>query len=156
LLASELAKSGARVTGADPSAVALERARRDHPELELAEIGPDGRLPFGDSSFGVATCMHVLEHVLDTQTLVSEVRRVLTPEGLLAVSVPYHGRVKNLAIALRSFECHYDPLEPTVRFYTRRSLRDLLQAFGFAEIEVEARGGAPLLRETLVARAFRA
>jgi hypothetical protein len=82
---------------------------------------------------------------------------VLVPRGLLALAVPFHGRVKNVAIALGSFERHHDPLEPVVRFYTRRSLADLLGAFGFAEIEVEARGGGlPLLRETLVARAQRA
>jgi 2-polyprenyl-6-hydroxyphenyl methylase/3-demethylubiquinone-9 3-methyltransferase len=136
--------------------VALGRARRDHPELELVEIAADGRLPFPDSSFDAATCIHVLEHVGDTQTVLSEARRVLVPNGLLAVSVPYHGRVKNLAIALGSFERHYDPLEPVLRFYTRRSLAGLLGAFGFTEIEVEARGGRPLLRETLVARGRRA
>jgi ubiquinone/menaquinone biosynthesis C-methylase UbiE len=149
-----LADLGCRVTGVDPSAVALEAARKRWPDLDLVQI-EDSRLPFDDSSFDVATCTHVLEHVLDTQTLLSEIRRVLAPRGLLLLTVPYHGRLKNLAIALGSFERHYDPLEPVVRFYTRRSLRDLLDAFGFAEVDVEARGGRPFLRETLVAKARR-
>jgi ubiquinone/menaquinone biosynthesis C-methylase UbiE len=155
-LAAALANAGARVTGADPSAVALERARREHPDLDFIQIEPGGRLPFDDGSFDAAVCIHVLEHVQDTQTLLSEIRRVLAPRGLLALAVPFHGRVKNVAIALGSFERHHDPLEPVLRFYTARSLQGLLGDLGFAEIEVEARGGRPLLRETLVARARRA
>jgi 2-polyprenyl-3-methyl-5-hydroxy-6-metoxy-1,4-benzoquinol methylase len=154
-LAAELAKHGARVTGADPSAVALERARREHPELALVQTGPDGRLPLDDSSFHAAVCLHVLEHVADTQLLLSEVRRVLAPEGMFALAVPYHGRLKSAAIALGGFERHYDPLEPVLRFYTRRSLSGLLARLGFGAIEVRARGGAPLFRESLLARARR-
>jgi SAM-dependent methyltransferase len=153
--AAELAKRGARVTGADPSTVALERARRAHPELELVETRPDGRLPFDDSSFEAVVCLHVLEHVADTQLLLSEVRRVLAPRGIFALAVPHHGPLKNLAIALGAFERHYDPLEPVLRFYTRRSLGRLLGGFGFGEVELRTWGGVPLFRESLLARARR-
>jgi SAM-dependent methyltransferase len=152
---AELARHGARVTGVDPSATALERARREHPELVLVQTGPDGRLPLDDSTFQAAVCLHVLEHVADTQLLLSEVRRVLAPGGLFALAVPYHGRLKSAAIALGSFERHYDPLEPVLRFYTRRSLAALLESLGFDAVEVRARGGAPLFRESLLARARR-
>jgi ubiquinone/menaquinone biosynthesis C-methylase UbiE len=154
-VAGKLVEKAASVSGADPSSIALERARRAHREITFSETAPDGRLPFEDSSFEAAVCLHVLEHVADTQLLLSEIRRVLAPRGLLAAAVPYHGRVKNLGIALGSFERHYDPLEPVLRFYTRRSLRALVRTMGFDGIELRTRGGAPLLRRTLLVRARR-
>jgi SAM-dependent methyltransferase len=155
LFTGELARAGLRVTGVDPSAVALERARAAHPGIAFAQTKDDGRLPFGDAAFEAAVCVNVLEHVADTQLLLSEVRRVLAPRGVFAVAVPFHGRVKNVLVALGSFERHHDPLEPVLRFYTRRSLRQVLGALGFEAFELRARGGMPLVRETLLARAVR-
>src|SRR5205814_901225 len=43
-LAARLQRAGAAVTGVDRSTVALERARAEHPGLELAAPAPDGRL----------------------------------------------------------------------------------------------------------------
>jgi hypothetical protein len=75
---------------------------------------------------------------------------------MLVVAVPWHGRLKNAAIALGSFERHHDPLEPVIRFYTRRSLKKLLEAFAFERPRMRAAGGAPFFRETLLAAARRA
>jgi SAM-dependent methyltransferase len=152
---AELAGTGARVTGADPSSVALERASAAHPELEFTLTAPDGVLPFADASFDAIVCLNVLQHVADTQKLMSEARRVHAPAGLLAVAVPFHGVIKNLAIALGSFERHHDPLEPVLRFYTKRSLTELLEQFGFEDVRLETIGGLPLVRETLLARTRR-
>lgn len=153
--AAELAAAGAKVSGVDPSETALERAAGKHPELELVAPGADGKLPFADASFDAVVCINVLQHVADTQMLLSEARRVLVAGGRLAVAVPWHGRVKNVLIALGSFERHYDPLEPVLRFYTRRSLDLLLEQLGFEQVRLEGVGGIPLLRETLLAQAQR-
>ena len=85
----------------------------------------------------------------------SEARRVLVSGGLLVASVPYHGRVQAALVALTSFERHFDPLEPVLRFYTARSLRGLLDAFGFEHVETSAYGGPPLRRHALVAHGRR-
>ncbi len=155
-IATELARTGAAVTGVDPSRVALELARAAHPELELVATLEDGRLPFEDAIFDVVVCLDVLQHVADTQALLSEARRVLRPGGDLAVSVPWHGRLRSALIALFSFERHHDPLEPVLRFYSARSLGDLLERFGFEQPQLLGVGGPPLARQTLLARARRA
>jgi len=154
-LLADLAHDGARVVGADRSGLALERARQRHPGIELISLGEDGRLPFEDASFDAVVCLQVLQHVVDLQQLLSEVRRILTPGGSLAITVPWHGRLKSILIALGSFERHHDPLEPVIRFFTPRSLRNLLEQLSFEVLALEGTGGLPFLRETLLARARR-
>ncbi len=135
---------------------AVDRARAAHPGLDvrLAEI--DGPLPLTDGAVELVYAGEVIEHVADTAAWLSEVRRVLSPGGTLLLTTPYHGRVKSAAIALARFERHHDPLGDHLRFYTRRSLRALLDEFGFEAIDVRAVGGPPLLRASLLARGQRA
>jgi SAM-dependent methyltransferase len=154
-ITAALAATGAEVTGIDPSGVALERARADHPDLRFLRPADDGSLPLADGSFDVVVALNVLEHVADTQRLMSEARRVLAPGGLLAVTVPYHGRIAGTWSALTAFEREHDPLEPTLRFYTRRSLAALFAQFGYGDVELAAAGGVPLFRRALFGRARR-
>ena len=143
------------MTGTDPSHAALERARAAHPEIAFEPPAPDGSLPFADGSFDAVVCLNVLEHVADTQRLMSEARRVSRPGAWIAIAVPHHGRFQRTWIALESFERHYDPLQPILRFYTRRSLATLLAQFGYGDLVLAAAGGLPLFRRTLLARARR-
>jgi len=84
------------------------------------------------------------------------VRRVLRPRGALLVTTPYHGPARTMGLALRGFERAFDPRGAQVRFYTSRSLRELLEDFGFEIERMQAAGGPPLLRRLLLASARRA
>lgn len=132
------------LTAADVSGVALERARARLEGARLEKLEPDTPLPFGDGAFDGVLCAETLEHVRDTQMLLSEVRRVLVPGGRLAVTTPAHGRVTGARIAARGFERYFDPLSPHLRFYTRRSLGRLLHAMGFSVDRLQSRAGTLL------------
>jgi SAM-dependent methyltransferase len=57
-------------------------------QVSRATLGrPGGRLPFADSSFDVAVAHHTLEALSDRGWALSELRRVLTTGGRLAVEV---------------------------------------------------------------------
>jgi len=65
------------------------------PDVELRLF--DGvRLPFDDASVDIVFCKQVLEHVERPHDLVTDVARVLRPDGVFAGSTshlePYHGR----------------------------------------------------------------
>lgn len=143
---------GGVVTGVDVAEAALRRARARCPRGTFARVEFDGRLPFDDGSFELAWAGEVIEHVADTARWLSEIRRVLSPQGRLLLTTPSHGR---LAIALHGIERYSEPLGDHLHLYTRRSMTATLQDFGFAQIEVRAVGGPPLLKRMLLARATR-
>jgi ubiquinone/menaquinone biosynthesis C-methylase UbiE len=127
-----------RITGVDVSPLALERAWQRLPDAELVLVRPDERLPFPDSTFELALCAETVEHVRDVQLLLSELRRVLAPGGVLALTTPAHGPVLRTS----------DPLSPHIRFFTRRSLRRLLGELGFEVVSLARRSGTLLVRAT--------
>jgi O-antigen biosynthesis protein len=134
----------AELTAADVSSVALERARRRLPDAEIVLVEPDAGLPFEDNRFELVFCAETLEHVRDVQLLLSEARRVLAPGGTLAVTTPAHGRLTGAAVLVRGFERRFDPLSPHLRFFTRRSLRRLLDEMGFEVRSLRRRRGSLL------------
>jgi demethylmenaquinone methyltransferase/2-methoxy-6-polyprenyl-1,4-benzoquinol methylase len=83
-LALACVRAGGRVTGLDFSERMLERARRKAPELEWAR-GDLLALPFPDASFDAATVGFGVRNVEDVERALAELRRVLRPDGRLAV-----------------------------------------------------------------------
>jgi SAM-dependent methyltransferase len=127
------------LTAADVSPVALGRARqRLRTDTRLVELEPDAPLPFEDGAFDLVLCAETIEHVRDVQLLLSEIRRVLRPDGTLALTTP----------ANRSIGPRPNPLSPHLRFFTRSSLRELLGELGFEVESLERRNGTLLVLAT--------
>jgi SAM-dependent methyltransferase len=147
-----LAKAGAQPVGVEVAESALRRARAAHPQIRFALTPLDGPLPLDDGSFDLVWASEVIEHIADTARWLSEVRRVLRPAGRLLLTTPDHPR---LAVLLRGLEHYAEPLSDHLHLYTRSSLRQLLEEFGFGEITLQAAGGIPLMRPLLLARAER-
>lgn len=51
-------------------------------------VADAAHLPFADESFDLVVCSEVLEHLPDYQPALAEMRRVLKPTGVLAITVP--------------------------------------------------------------------
>ena len=137
-----------RVTAADVSAQALERAGKRLPEARLVELDPDAPLPFGDAAFDLVLCVETVEHVRDVQLLLSEARRVLRPGGTLALTTPAHARATALVALVRGWDRVFDPLTPHLRFFSGRSLSRLLGEMGFECRLLERRHGTLLATAT--------
>jgi SAM-dependent methyltransferase len=147
-----LAQAGAEVIGVDVAEAALVRARGRNPGLDFRLAPIEGPLPLQDNSVDLVWSSEVIEHVADSARWLSEVRRVLAPSGRLRLTTPAHGRLR---VALQGIERFTEPLGDHLHLYTRRSLRGVLEEFGFEEISVRAAAGLPLLRQLLLARAVR-
>ncbi len=83
-----LAAGAANVVGTDSDPRALELAARTHAAAgALFERAEPEALPFAAGSFGLVICVGALEESPGTAPVLAELRRVLEPGGLLAVSV---------------------------------------------------------------------
>ena len=91
-LARRLASAGAQVVALDPSADALERARREgQPDAPVRYVeGAAEALPFPDASFDVVIFFNSLHHVPpeSMDAALAEAARVLRRDGRLYVQEP--------------------------------------------------------------------
>lgn len=105
--------------GVDLSNQALNHARsRGLTSLVRAEAG---LLPFASGSFLGATLLDVLEHHASPEQLLTDIRRVLAPDGVLIVTVP----------AFQWMWSYADHVLGHYRRYTRDSLQAELLASGY-------------------------
>jgi SAM-dependent methyltransferase len=117
--------------GADGAEVAAERG--------LAVVRGDATaLPVGDASLDLVVAFDVLEHIVDHDTAVSEVRRALRPGGVFLVAVPADPKLWS----------DHDVAVDHVRRYTRATLREVLERNGF---EVESMTSWNVLLRPVVA-----
>jgi len=85
-----LAKTAEFVVGIDIEERAIKHARNKYIKQNLDfKVGSITEIPIsGEHLFDVAVCFEALEHVEDHQKLLSEVKRLLTPQGVFIVSTP--------------------------------------------------------------------
>jgi len=76
----------------------------------------------------------VVEHLLQPRALVEGARQALRAGGHLALSTPYHGRLKNVVVSLAAFDHHFATEGDHIRFFSDGALRRLLETCGF-EVE---------------------
>lgn len=88
-------KSGCKIIGIDLSSYAIGYAQNNYGSSRLRFIcGNLLRLPFKKDTFDNAYMLGVIEHLVDTKTLLHEIRRVVKKGGRLFLSVTendYHG-----------------------------------------------------------------
>lgn len=129
-----LSKAGYKVHGVDISNAALDKARQAYPHLLFERIGEMGQIPVMDAVYDVVWESEVLEHIFDVHAHLSEINRVLKSGGLFILTTPFHGRMKNIAIALTNFDRHFDPEKSHIRFFDRSGLKRCLVRAGFTPV----------------------
>ena len=89
---ARFAENGAELWGIDLTDRAVEHTRRRFEKFGLTSrlsVGDAEKLPFGDARFDVVYSWGVLHHSPDTRKCISEVHRVLRPDGVARVMM-YH------------------------------------------------------------------
>ncbi|MEA3312693.1 MAG: class I SAM-dependent methyltransferase [candidate division WOR-3 bacterium] len=83
--------------GLDLSVKSLDYIR-SYPTIKDVELinGDIEALPFGDDELPVVVCIEALEHLTDVGKGLKEIHRVLKPNGILIVTVPFAFNPRNI------------------------------------------------------------
>lgn len=142
-----LAGDGLEAWGIDISPGAIELARRAHPGCSFTahsvEVLP---WPLDEGTVDAVVAFEVIEHLMRPRRLLEGARIALRKGGHIALTTPYHGLLKNVALAVLAFERHFAVEGDHIRFFTDRELRRLLEETGFRVERVTHFGRLPLLR----------
>ena len=146
------------VHGADFLPDALAKAKQRGVKAKKVDL--NGKLPWPRNTFDIVTSNQVIEHLLETDTFVSEIHRVLKPGGYAVVSTENLAAWHNvfaLSLGLPAFSQHVSSkkdvgnpislvseqdLKPGwshVKIFTLTGLSALFELYGLA---VEGRKGA--------------
>lgn len=130
-----------RIIGADISAYAIKQAKKKFPKARFYVTGGDNeKLPINSSSVDFILAADVIEHIFEVESFLVEMNRTLKKGGKIFISTPYHGRIKNIFIALFGFDTSFNPTWAHIRFFTKNSLSKLLKKHGFKIIEYNQYG----------------
>ncbi|HUQ20826.1 MAG TPA: bifunctional 2-polyprenyl-6-hydroxyphenol methylase/3-demethylubiquinol 3-O-methyltransferase UbiG [Gemmatimonadaceae bacterium] len=139
ILAESLASMGFSVTGVDPSIQSLKTAR-DHARKRNLSIdyqaGTGTHLQFADKSFDVVFCCDVLEHIVDWDSVIGEIGRVLPRDGLVffdTINRTFASKLRSIYIAQQWKWTRFAPPDTHVweMFITPAELTESFERHGF-------------------------
>ena len=127
-------------------------------ELSMEGYAKDASsgLDFGDESFDAVICGEVIEHVIDTDRLVSEIKRVLKPNGIMILTTPNLAYFVNRFMLLAGLQPLFTETslhqnlgrrwrflgqggstQGHLKVFTLGALRELIEEAGFSEPKIE-------------------
>ena len=149
-----LSQQGYQMDGCDGSSSGLEIARRNNPTLQFWQQDFGQSLPADRAGlYDAVVSTEVIEHLLLPRGLLQAAMQALRPGGVLVLSAPYHGYLKNLALALTGqFDQHWHPLRDFghIKFFSRATLTALVRECGFVDIQYATAGRIPMLAKSMI------
>lgn len=149
-----LAREGLAATGMDRDAGGIAIARAIHPQVRfaVADFTADGASVAG-ANYDAVVSSEVIEHLYAPHQLARFAWEALKPGGHFIVTTPYHGYLKNLALAvLGKWDHHHTALwhGGHIKFWSRKTLGQLLAAQGFEPVSFRGVGRLPWLWKSMV------
>ncbi len=144
--------------GVESSASGLAQARAADPAATYDQADVSGDLTthpaWGRADLVLST--EVVEHLFAPRAFARNCAGFLRPTGRLVLSTPYHGYLKNLALAVTGkLDAHFTALwdHGHIKFWSRRTLVALLAEAGLEVTAFHGAGRAPWLWKSMVVAA---
>lgn len=137
-LVADALHRGMFAEGLDISEEAIHRAIRLHPNGRFhAHSVEEWPWPVDQTPFDIVVSFEVIEHLLQPSGLIRGSHGVLRESGYLALTTPYHGPLKNVALSVFGFDKHFAVEGDHIRFFTDAALKKILESNGFKVISFE-------------------
>lgn len=153
-VAAKLTEDGYEVCGIDPSVEGIAQARAAYPQLRLEAGSAYDDLVAEFGRFPAVISLEVVEHVYAPRDYARTLFDLVEPNGMALVSTPYHGYVKNLALAVTGkLDNHFTALwdHGHIKFWSIDTLGRLLREAGFGDISFLRVGRIPALAKSMIA-----
>lgn len=154
-IAGRLASLGYEVTGIDASQSGIRIAQHAYPEVNFVEALINRELP-GFQPFDLVISSDVIEHLYRPSDLLEAAFALAKPGGHLLLGTPYHGYLKNLAIAVTGrMDSHFSALHDGghIKFFSVKTLSQLLTTHSFENLSFTYYGRAPWLWKNMICHA---
>ena len=154
-IAGRLASLGYEVTGIDASPSGIRIAQHAYPNVKFVEALINRELTATDQ-FDLVISSDVIEHLYRPSDLLEAASGLLKPGGHILVGTPYHGYLKNLAIALTNrTDSHFSVLHDGghIKFFSVKTLSQLMKAHSYQDLSFTFYGRAPWLWKNMICHA---
>lgn len=154
VVADWLSSRGWTVVGVDPSVEGISQANSCFPGLRLEQGSAYDDLAERYGQFPLLLSLEVVEHVYAPREYAKTLFALVQPGGRAIISTPYHGYLKNLALAVTGkMDRHFTALwdHGHIKFWSIRTLSVLLTEQGFRNLKFIRVGRiAPLAKSMIV------
>ena len=154
-LAKQLASYGYDVVGIDASASGIEHANRTAPNVRFIRslIDKDVRESNGLETFDLVVSSDVVEHLYRPSDLFEAAAMLLKTNRRLVITTPYHGYLKNLALAISGrMDRHFSALHDGghIKFFSVATLSAIMSSHAFVDLTFSYYGRAPWLWKNMI------
>ena len=153
-LTNLIAQQGYEVVGVEESESGFKEARQKFSECHFVQASiynlTDAEF---ENSFDIVISSEVIEHLLYPRELIRAAKKCLKPNGRLILTTPYHGYLKNLALALSGkMDQHLTALWDGghVKFFSVSTMTALLESEGFTNVNYKFGGRFPYLWKSML------
>jgi 2-polyprenyl-3-methyl-5-hydroxy-6-metoxy-1,4-benzoquinol methylase len=146
---------GWNLFGTDFSPTGIEIARNNYPDIKF--ILGDSQTSADDllnqvGSVDLIISTEVIEHLYNPKAFLRTAYEVLKPGGVMVVTTPYHGYLKNLLLAVTGqMDQHFTVLwdHGHIKFWSVQTLRKALADTGFECVGFKGAGRLPYLWKSM-------
>lgn len=157
VLAGALRAAGYHVVGVERDKEGVALSNQNHPGINFYNLGveddPATVISGEGALFDAVVSTEVVEHLFSPHLLPAFARPLLREGGYLVVSTPYHGYLKNVAVSVSGkWDAHHSCLwhGGHIKFWSRKTLTQLLETNGFRVTAFSGVGRLPLLWKWMI------
>jgi 2-polyprenyl-3-methyl-5-hydroxy-6-metoxy-1,4-benzoquinol methylase len=157
-LANYLLTMGFNIYGTDASVKGIAIASQVAPgRFFVQDLSTDELpAPLRGLKFDTIITTEVIEHLYNPVHFIDFCKQILTDQGEIIISTPYHGYLKNLMLSvMNKWDTHASPLwiGGHIKLWSKHTLSHLLTDAGFTVTSFEGCGRIPYLWKSMIIKA---